>query len=369
MEKVKLLFGADVVPTTEISEKYFIDGDIKTLFGEIPSIIKNYDRLLVNLECALTDSEKGIEKCGPNIKADKRCADTLKKLGVTDIMLANNHVYDFGRKGFKDTLEQLDRVKIPYTGVGENNEDCRKIHYFVEKGKRVAIVNVCEHEYSYALEDREGTNAYDPYLTMQDIRLAKKNADFVIAIYHGGKEHCHYPSPRLRNLCREMVLNGACVVLTQHSHCIGCYEEYEGGHIVYGTGNFHFAWPNKTDLWNTSLLVGVELGDSVDINFYPLRTVGATVDIATGDKAKEILDGFYARNEELKNGAWKKGWREFCLSMKEMYDWALREVCLEEEPNEYKNEVFAHFLDCEAHTDVWRELHPTKNATNEKGEN
>ena len=30
------------------------------------------------------------------------------------------------------------------------------------------------------------------------------------------------------------------------------------------------------------------------------------------------------------------------------------------------NHYFAHFLDCEAHTDVWRELFPTANKTNEK---
>ena len=36
------------------------------------------------------------------------------------------------------------------------------------------------------------------------------------------------------------LLLGADVVLCQHSHCIGCYEQYEGAHILYGQGNFHF---------------------------------------------------------------------------------------------------------------------------------
>ena len=31
-----------------------------------------------------------------------------------------------------------------------------------------------------------------------------------------------------------------------------------------------------------------------------------------------------------------------------------------------RNDLFGHFLDCEAHTDVWRELFPTYNLTNEK---
>ena len=30
------------------------------------------------------------------------------------------------------------------------------------------------------------------------------------------------------------------------------------------------------------------------------------------------------------------------------------------------NKLFGHYLDCEAHTDVWRELFPTANQTNEK---
>ena len=60
MEKIKILFGADVVPTQEISNKYFAEGDIQTLFGSLPALVKGYDRFMVNLECALTDKEKSI---------------------------------------------------------------------------------------------------------------------------------------------------------------------------------------------------------------------------------------------------------------------------------------------------------------------
>jgi hypothetical protein len=36
------------------------------------------------------------------------------------------------------------------------------------------------------------------------------------------------------------------------------------------------------------------------------------------------------------------------------------------ESTEKDNARFGHYLDCEAHTDVWRELFPTYNHTNEK---
>ena len=360
---MKILIGADIVPKTDEVKQLFIDGDTQALFGGVCDLIKDADCTIVNLECALTKSENEIPKFGPCLKADPLCADTLKKLGVTHVALSNNHTFDFGIEGLKDTMESLDRVGLPYTGVGENDEDSRKPYIIEQDGKKIGLINVCEHEYSYALPNRMGANPYDPYLTMQDIRELKKRTDFVIVLYHGGKEHCRYPSPRLRNLCREMVLCGADVVLTQHSHCIGCYEEYEGGHILYGQGNFHFCWPGHQEMWYTSLLVELEIDKSVAIKFIPLVTLEKGIDIAAGEKAEEIMTAFAARNEELKNGKWQEGWHAFCESVKGMYTGALKGLETPE-TTDHQRQHFAHYLDCEAHTDVWRELYPTWNATN-----
>ena len=362
---MKILIGADIVPKSQEVERLFVNGDTKTLFGDVCGLIKQADRTIVNLECALTTTEKEIRKFGPCLKADPLCADTLKKLGVTDVVLANNHVFDFGVQGLKDTMENLDRVGLPYTGIGENDTDSRKPYIIEQNGKKIGIVNVCEHEYSYALPDRMGANPYDPYLTMQDIRALKKRTDFLIVLYHGGKEFCQYPSTRLRNLCREMVLCGADVVLTQHSHCIGCYEEYEGGHILYGQGNFHFCWEGHQEIWYTSLLVELEIDKAVAINFIPLVTLEKGIDVAKGAKAEEIMTAFKARNEELINGKWREGWHAFCEKMSANYKGALRGLETEQTTEE-QTHFFAHYLDCEAHTDVWRELYPTWNATNDK---
>ena len=361
---MKIVIGADLVPI-KASEPLFVAGDTEKLFGDVLPILKGSDRLIVNLECALTTYDGAITKCGPNLKADPACADTLVKLGVTDVMLSNNHTFDFGSVGLRDTMANLDRVGLPYTGVGENDTDSRKIYYFEEGGKKFAIVNVCEHEYSYALPDRLGCNPYDPYLTMHDIREAKKNAEIVMVIYHGGKEYCRYPSPRLRLLCHEMVECGADVVITQHSHCIGCFEEYEGGQILYGQGNFHFAMPSGQEGWFTSLLVELEIGDTIKWNFYPMRLnlEEGEVRLATGEDGDAIMKAFYERNEDLKTGKWMEGWHAFCESMPG-YKSAIVNA-YKPDSSDRQNEVFAHYLDCEAHTDVWRELFKTWHHTNE----
>lgn len=364
---MKILIGADLCPKKEEVNKLFVKGDIATLFNDVVELVPKTDRFIVNLECALTTSEQTIRKYGSCLKADPRCADTLKKLGITDVALANNHVFDFGRKGLSDTIENLERVGLPYMGIGENDIASRKIYYMEHTGIKAAVINVCEHEYSYALPDRIGANPYDPYLTMQDIREAKRNADYVLVLYHGGKEHCRYPSPRLRRLCQEMIYCGANVVITQHSHCIGCYETFENGHILYGQGNFHFCWDNETESWNSGLLVELTLNEQAEIKFIPFVTAENQLGItlAQGERKTQIMRDFEQRNEELKNGSWEAGWHDFCEKFAGMYRGALKGLATSETTEE-QTQLFAHYLDCEAHTDVWRELYPTWNKTNEK---
>lgn len=362
---MKALLLGDLSPTT-YTNPLFAQKDIDALFHDTVSLFEGNDINFVNLECALTDSDVPIKKFGPPLKACGEVADVLKSIGVNLCGLSNNHIFDFGIKGVKDTINHLDRHSISYTGFGNNYEDSRKNWVMEKDRQKLAIIAVCEHEYSYALIDRMGSRPWDEFETIDDIREAKKSADRVIVIYHGGKEHCRYPSPRLIKACRAMVKNGADVVLCQHSHCIGCYENFEGGHILYGQGNFHFVKPVAPEIaetWNGCLAVKY---DSIDnsIDFTPICTYKNGIEIAKGDEKEAIMSAFEKRNEELKNGKWIEGWRAFCESVSERYITNARSAAgLDQEG--IAESVFAHYLDCEAHTDVWRELFKTANHRNE----
>lgn len=364
---MKALLLGDFSPTI-ITNPLFDTGDTDALFADTLDLFKNNDINFVNLEVAVTDSDNDIKKIGPPLKCCDGAISTLKEIGVNYVGLANNHIFDYGTKGATDTLTKLEKAGIAYTGFGNNYADSRKNLVIEKDGEKVAIINVCEHEYSYATDDRMGARPYDEYETMDDIRAAKKDCDRVIVIYHGGKEMCQYPSPRLLKACRAMAKNGADAVLCQHSHCIGCYENFEGTHILYGQGNFHFVKANGADvnnIWNTSLAVKYDTKDNT-MEFVPIMATETGIELAKGDNKEIILDGFYKRNNALENGEWKQGWQEFCLSVKESYQKAIARAYAED-CTEREMQKFAHYLDCEAHTDVWRELYKTYNHTNEKG--
>ncbi len=352
---MKILICGDVSP--RYTNDLFVRGEKEVLFHDIPAFFAKSDRVLVNLETALTDSEYKIDKFGPNLKASPVCARVLKEVGVTDCGISNNHFFDFGVEGVQNTIQALKEVGLNYTGFGSNYEESRRNLIIEKDGISVAIIAVCEHEYCYALEERMGARGYDPYDTIEDIRKAKAEHDYVIVTYHGGKEQCVYPSPRLRKACHAMTKNGADVVLCQHSHCIGCYEEYEGGHILYGQGNFHFVPSDSTinPQWYTGLIVQLDLSDILEINFIPVKVAGLGIELAK-DVDKENIMGLLARqSENLQNGKWLEGWRAFCEESRERYISAIANA-YKEDSTARDNDYFAHNLYCEAHHDVWMEL-------------
>ena len=362
---MKTLFVGDICPTSA-SAPYYAMGDTATLFGDTIDIFRDRDFIFANLECAITESDGKIAKFGPNLKAPFATVNILKELGVTVAGISNNHVFDFGKKGALDTIDALTSAGIDCTGFGKNYNDSRKNYTFEKDDERICVIAVCEHEYSCALDDRMGSRPFDEYDTMDDIRAAKATHDRVIVAYHGGKEHCRYPSPRLVRACRAMVRNGADLVLCQHNHCIGAYESYEGGHILYGQGNFQFVNLANRETWKTGLAVCYDTRANT-VDFIPIREneTETGIRLAVGEDKENLLRGLAERSKEIQTGEWKKGWHEFCISVQKEYTDRIKRACLDDS-SETENAMFGHCLECEAHTDVWRELFPTYNLTNEK---
>jgi len=364
---MRMFIGGDVCPTP-ITKPYFAAGDITALFGMIPQLAKGADAFLANVECAITGYSKPIIKMGPNLQAPVETGKTLKALGLTAASVSNNHTFDYGTPGFEDTIRYLQEAGIACTGYGMDEQDARKPLYLMLDGIRVAVVCVCEHEYSYALRNKLGTWGFDPFETMEDITKAKAASDYTVVLYHGGKEQCEYPSPRLRKACQAMVRAGADLVLCQHSHCIGTMEIYKEKKIVYGQGNFNFVEHSDNPQWSCGLLLELIVSDGKDnLIWHPVVITDTGIRLAEGDEKEQILRGFAERSEMLSDDRWLDAWHSFCEENREYYTAGITGDLADVfpgMPQEQLDQFFPHFLDCEAHTDVWRELFPTWHGEN-----
>ena len=293
---MSIVIGADLVPTKSNVE-LFEKGDIDTLIGsELKDIILNADYRIFNLEIPLTDESNPIKKCGPNLIAPTKCISAYKAMNIDLLTLANNHILDQGKKGLESSIETLKSAGISYVGVGDSIKDAFKPKIICCNGKKIGIYACVEHEFTVATEIDSGANPIDLLETPDHIVELKKQCDYVIVLYHGGKEQYRYPSPNLHKTCRKLVEKGADLVICQHSHCIGCKEEYLQGTIVYGQGNFLFD-DEENEYWQTSLLI--MLSSDFEVKYIPLKKTGNSVRLAKGAEAENILEQFNIRSEEI----------------------------------------------------------------------
>lgn len=356
---MKLIFCGDLVPT-EVTRPALDRGDPAALMGDALPLLSSGDFCIANLECALTDRNKPIKKLGALLKGVPADAAVFARCGFTHMGLSNNHTLDYGVEGMRDTAAAVEAAGMVPFGFGENDRDSRKPLFLEKDGRRVGIVAVCEHEYTYALPDQFGANPFDPFDTVEDIAEAKKQADFVAVMYHGGKEQSEYPSPRLRKACRAMVRAGADLVLTQHSHCIGCRERYRGGEILYGQGNFNFVEAdNPSPQWQSGLAVVADFGETVAVDYVPVVVTDTGIRLAAGEEREALLSALSRRSEILQDEKqWMAAWKAFCFAIPD-YPNAVRNAFRDIPDGDFCNQVFPHYLDCEAHCDVWHTIFPS----------
>lgn len=312
---VSMLICGDTVPT-ENNFKEFSEGDRRSLVSDaLWEKMEEADLRFLNLEVPLCDKKRPIIKCGPNLIAPTTCVAGLKALKPDLIGLANNHTLDQDKEGLFKTMEVLEENGLSYVGAGANLKEAQKPFIFEKNGKRIGVYNCAEHEFTIADEENAGANPFDIFDSPDHIRALKEKCDYVVVIYHGGKEHYRYPSPRVQKACRKMIDSGADLVVGQHSHCVCCEEKYKDGIIVYGQGNFVFNLLDN-EYWQTSILVKGIFGDTLSVEYIPICRENKGVGIG----GQEILDGFFARSEEIKKpGFIKESYTKYALSMMDQY--------------------------------------------------
>ena len=298
---MKLLIAGDLVPT-DSNIDLFNSADLKTLLGnKLLDLWQDADERVFNLEAPITDKWNPIKKYGVNLITSTKCINGIKALNPSCMTLANNHILDQGEGGFAATEEILKASKIPYVGAGNNLKEARTPHIIERDGIKVGIYSCADYEFTIATEDTCGANPFDPLESLDHIRDLDKICDYIIVLYHGGKEHYRYPSPYLQKLCRKMVEKGADLIVCQHSHCIGCFEIFQDSTIIYGQGNFIFDYA-ESEFWRTSLILQVNLKDELEINYLPIIKDGNRVALAEDEKAVEILNEFSQRSKEILEG-------------------------------------------------------------------
>lgn len=361
---LKILITGDLV-LKQSSKECFIDSNLAKLFSQSHLNI-------INLEAPITKSTLKTLKTGINLKGDKKnTAYILKTLNTHAVTLANNHIMDFGEEGLMDTLKFCQENHIKTVGAGANLDEASQTIYIDSSEGKIAIVNFAENEFTAATETSAGFHPMDVIDNAYKIQEARKNADYVIVIIHGGHEHYKLPSPRMQKQYRFYAEQGADIIVGHHTHCINGNEVWKGTPIYYSLGNFLFpkVYPKDYE-WNTGLILDIEIANQQlksqihPIGFYEENS---RLTLLENEQKNEILNEIEELNQiivesEKLNNAWNdflnskytsylQFWSPLSFFKNRFVKYILRKTNYN-----YTNKkgltLFLNLIRCESHSDV-----------------
>jgi len=310
MKKAKITIAGDFGPINRI-ETLLINKKYNDIFAELKPDFFNTDFIVLNLECPLTKSNKKCLKSGPSIKADPLISNSLKELKISMLTLANNHIFDYGFQGLKDTIEILNASNIETIGAGYNYFDASKIKTKNINGLNFSFVNIAENEFGASSNNSPGFNPINPYINFNQIKNAKLYSDFILVIIHGGNEYFDLPNIFQKEIAHYYIDIGVDVVIFHHSHAISGFEKYNKGFVFYGLGNFLFDWPiRQPDEWYNGAYLELFFGTDnlVDFKLVPFeqcknKVIISKIDSNSFNEKIKFLSNIII-NDELLNTKW-----------------------------------------------------------------
>lgn len=239
-----ILFCGDIMPggVLPYQKKYISE--------ELQGYLDSFDLRIGTLEAAvgtgLPYDEIKMQGRANIVYARNEDFYRVKELGFNVVSLANNHVFDLGEEGLKNTIKILKENGIQYCGAGMDIEDASKPAVIEYDDKTIAILAYCMYGNKYlgyvelAGENKPGINPLDIEKVIGDIRELKKKYDYVIVMPHWGREYQYFPLNECKEMAYKMVDAGADLIVGSHAHIIQPVIKYRSKYIYFGLGNFLF---------------------------------------------------------------------------------------------------------------------------------
>ena len=265
---VTILFVGDIMLSRAIGRIMVKKQDWTYPFLLTGDFLKGADITFGNLEGPISSRGVNIGSIY-SFRADPKTAEGLAYAGFDVMSIANNHMWDYGRESFMDTMSILSSYQIDYVGGGENYAKAHTPLVRDVRGTKVAFL-----AYTNLLPKFLGTVDAKPSVAFPDdmdqmildIRNAKAMADVVIVSFHFGDEYSTKHNAYQKKLAYTAIDSGASVIIGHHPHVVQEVEAYNGGYIAYSLGNFVFDQNFSADT-GKGLVGKVTLIDKKIVNF------------------------------------------------------------------------------------------------------
>jgi hypothetical protein len=300
--------------------KLFVAGDVVNYQNEsgllcskeMEAIIKSTDYAICNFEAPLADSGVARLKSGSHHSQRIETVSGLKSQGFDLLLLANNHIMDYGKDGLVATITCAERNGLDIVGAGVDKNAAYKPLVKKLGGIKVGIINAGEAQFGvidyFEREDPSGYAWINHAKIDENILSLKKECDFVVVFSHAGIENFSIPQKEWRERYKQLCNLGADVIIGSHPHVPQGYERHNDSLIFYSLGNFYFDGGNYSNSNNASFAVTLNLIKGLAPSFEPVfhETSDGQVSLVPLTRAvnlealcEQLNDGYQKSHDEM----------------------------------------------------------------------
>ena len=206
-----------------------------------------------------------------NCNAPSRYLDAVLYGGFDAVTLANNHNCDGGTRALEETLAEIEKREIPYTGAYNSEQTDR---YFIVNvnGIKVGVLAYMSRFIGFNGKDADWTeeeksrmlNIFNPEKASREIAACRAaGAEYVIVYMHWGMKNFRDITKKQAIEAEEAANAGADYIVGANPHILQQYDELhtEDGRTVpcyYSLGNFQ-AYMNQIPGNRDSIYVRIRL--------------------------------------------------------------------------------------------------------------
>lgn len=162
----------------------------------------------------------------------------------TILSLANNHYFDLGVEGQRQSPRILAEEGIVPIGAARTEAPLHRVETHVAKGWRIGLVAVT----TLLNVESPAEGPQVPYVELDEVPTvllplvegARAEHDLVVVVVHWGDEYFEAPSRGQKRVAHALIEGGVDMVIGHHPHVLQAIERHRDGLVAYSLGNFLF---------------------------------------------------------------------------------------------------------------------------------
>jgi len=305
---------------------------------ELAKIVSSADYSVCNFEAPIGGYGSPQPKSGPHHFSRPETIKGIKQQGFDLLLLANNHIMDYGKAALHETIDRAVKLQLDTIGAGPNSNEAYRPLIKKIGDIKVGMINACEAQFGvldyFEKENKAGYAWINHHFIDQNILKLKNLCDFVVVFSHAGLEHYPLPQKEWRARYKHFCDIGADIVVGSHPHIPQGYEKHKNSLIFYSLGNFYFDSKNFVNKDNSSFALLLELTKNKPPGFQLIYHYQKDFQVHLAPKEKQadvaylnrlLGESYNAQSDQMSLSAYRKIKKNLTYSLSPVpYDGGLK---------------------------------------------